>query len=163
MSCCNDVIETCWIATKSICVFGTKTYLQSRGRRLLQISILALPVLGVNLPFSQVHRRLVLGCAWYRLHHFLHMTAVSWRPPIIKDTNCCDISREKKAALTSLSNTHVFSFRSARLHCHSCWLFCSRQFQCLRNSSRHALLMSSSLPLLSYVSGSPYRSHERSH
>ena len=51
---------------------------------------------------------------------------------------------------TSLSNTHLFSPLSSFRHCHNCWLLLSRHSQCFRNSSKHDLLMSSSLHMITH-------------
>lgn len=50
-----------------------------------------------------------------------------------------------RPSLTKFSKTHLFNFHSAGRHCQSCWLLSSRHVQCLRNSSRHDLLMSAIL------------------
>jgi hypothetical protein len=46
---------------------------------------------------------------------------------------------------TNLLKTQSLSFHSAGRHCHNCWLLLSKQVQCLRNSSRQLLFISSIL------------------
>ena len=56
-------------------------------------------------------------------------------------------------SLTRLSNMHLFSGRSTLRQFHSCWLLFSRHSQCLRNSVKQCLFMSSILhaPTVSYL------------
>ena len=63
--------------------------------------------------------------------------------------------------LTRLSNTHLFNFHSAGLHCQSCWLLLSKHCQCLRNCSKQCLLTSSMLnsPISTCFRIFPYLPH----
>jgi hypothetical protein len=51
-------------------------------------------------------------------------------------------------SLTRLSNMHLFSGRSTLRQFHSCWLLFSRHSQCLRNSVKQCLFISSILQTL---------------
>lgn len=55
--------------------------------------------------------------------------------------------------LTRLSNMHLFSGRSTLRQFHSCWLLFSRHSQCLRNSVKQCLFISSILQasIVSYL------------
>ena len=94
------------------------------------------PMMRVYLPRSQMYRRFILWSPWYCLLQILQKNQHPLTTfPINMD----------ESELTSFSNTQVLRTLSGRLHCHSCWLFISRQFQWLRNAWRHDLLMSSRL------------------
>lgn len=93
-----------------------------------------------DLPLAQVHGRLILGCPGYLLLQVLQ-GRVSMSCPRSPHQTLGLV----QTLLTSLSNTHLFKPLSIFRHCHNCWLLLSRHSQCLRNSSKHDLLMSSNL------------------
>ena len=55
----------------------------------------------------------------------------------------------RNKVLTSFSKTHLFNLRSSDLQFQSCWLWFSRHCQWVRNWSRHSLLMSAMLEIVS--------------
>ena len=118
-----------------------------------------------------MHRGFVGGCAWYNFCKILfiwngldsqnkcvrspslqHPPVTSFTTTQTKCIGCVymvgtwlqegkELS-EHSHRHTSFSNTHAFSDLSAGRQCQSCWLFCSRHSQCLRNWSRQFSLIS---------------------